>query len=233
MKRTPGKVIQLKQSGQQVLCRVKFEDSLSCQPGQYLQCRSAVLEQSCLSESLFPIRLEDSEFEALLPDHVGWHVGTEITVRGGLGNGFNLPSTARRISLISLDTHPYRLAWLARQIAAYGKDVNLFINQQITSFDPMDFPHQMEILPLEHLEEIYNWSEYVAIDISKNDLALINQFRLDKLTCPAQILIFTDMPCGGLADCGICRITGTNGISLLCKDGPVIDLSQYEYMISR
>ena len=41
----------------------------------------------------------------------------------------------------------------------------------------------------------------------------------------AQALVRTPMPCGALADCGVCTVRTSRGPKLACKDGPVFDLS--------
>ncbi|MCK6583281.1 MAG: hypothetical protein L6Q49_09310 [Anaerolineales bacterium] len=40
----------------------------------------------------------------------------------------------------------------------------------------------------------------------------------------AQILIRAPMPCGGIADCGVCALTIRHDMRLICKEGPVFDL---------
>jgi ferredoxin len=41
--------------------------------------------------------------------------------------------------------------------------------------------------------------------------------------CEGQMLIHTPVPCGGMADCGICAVTLRSGWKLACKEGPVFD----------
>jgi NAD(P)H-flavin reductase len=39
-------------------------------------------------------------------------------------------------------------------------------------------------------------------------------------------LVVAPMPCGGLAECGVCAVTTRRGWKLACKDGPVFDLGE-------
>ncbi|MBI3152940.1 MAG: hypothetical protein HYZ21_12455, partial [Chloroflexi bacterium] len=39
----------------------------------------------------------------------------------------------------------------------------------------------------------------------------------------AQVLIRTQMPCGALAECGICAVMVGQQWKMACKDGPVFD----------
>lgn len=40
----------------------------------------------------------------------------------------------------------------------------------------------------------------------------------------AQILVRVPMPCGALAECGVCAVRLRDGVALACDDGPVFDL---------
>jgi len=39
----------------------------------------------------------------------------------------------------------------------------------------------------------------------------------------AQVLVRTPVPCGGIAECGVCAVTLKSEWKLACKDGPVFD----------
>jgi hypothetical protein len=41
-----------------------------------------------------------------------------------------------------------------------------------------------------------------------------------------QILIHTSMPCGGIAECGVCALRTEDDWKLICKEGPVFDLRE-------
>jgi dihydroorotate dehydrogenase electron transfer subunit len=36
----------------------------------------------------------------------------------------------------------------------------------------------------------------------------------------------TEMPCGGLGDCGVCALTSGRAWKLACQDGPVFDIHE-------
>jgi NAD(P)H-flavin reductase len=42
----------------------------------------------------------------------------------------------------------------------------------------------------------------------------------------AQVLVRTSIPCGGIADCGVCAVMTKSNWKLACKDGPVFDLKE-------
>jgi dihydroorotate dehydrogenase electron transfer subunit len=50
------------------------------------------------------------------------------------------------------------------------------------------------------------------------------------LPCPAQVLVTSPMPCGGIAECGVCALPlRKKGYVLTCKDGPVFNLNQLRW----
>jgi hypothetical protein len=81
--------------------------------------------------------------------------------------------------------------------------------------------------------EAIQWADFIALDIPLEALsglrAELGLGAFDKLTSPAQVLIHTAIPCGGLADCGACAVSMRRGWNLACKDGPVFDLYRVEW----
>jgi hypothetical protein len=41
----------------------------------------------------------------------------------------------------------------------------------------------------------------------------------------AQVLVRAPMPCGALAECGVCALTIRHEWKMICKDGPVFELN--------
>lgn len=42
----------------------------------------------------------------------------------------------------------------------------------------------------------------------------------------AQVLVRAPMPCGALAECGVCALTLRHKWKMICKDGPVFDIEE-------
>lgn len=224
MKRTTGRITSIWQSSAGTGCDINTDETLQVEPGQYIQCRSRDLSISLLAQSIFPITNHSGLMRVVFPAGINWDLGTELTLRGPLGNGFKFSGNARRVSLAALDTHPYRLASLAQQIVEAGLDINLYIDPSRTFFDIHDFPKEMEILPLEQLAGVDDWADFLAVDVPLASVSLLKELLPSSVKCPAQVLIHTPMPCGGLAECGVCELKTERGWIYLCKDGPVIDL---------
>lgn len=210
----------------QVGARITCPTNLRPAPGQYLAASSSAIDEP-LPVALFPSGLEGDELIIAppLPDH--WTTGTPLALRGPLGRGFRLPQTARRVALAALDISPARLLPLAFHALEQHASVTLYSR----SIWP-NLPLEVEILPLDLLHEAPVWADYLAVDVPARSLPdLRSAFHLGlygRLACPAEVLIYTPMPCTGLGECGVCAIPTRSGWQLACGDGPVFDWSRLE-----
>ena len=91
-----------------------------------------------------------------------------------------------------------------------------------------DLPLQVEVQPLGALSDVCSWADYLAVDAARESLPALKQIlgniQPNKIPGVAQILVRTPMPCGALAECGVCSVELRGGIQLACEDGPVFDL---------
>ena len=93
-----------------------------------------------------------------------------------------------------------------------------------------DLPPAVELSPLSSLPEALEWADYLALDLPLQDLpALAARLGLGRgerfQACPAQALLHTAMPCGGMAECGACAVITPRAWKKTCTDGPVFDLN--------
>jgi dihydroorotate dehydrogenase electron transfer subunit len=160
---------------------------------------------------------------APLPEH--WAPGTKLSLRGPLGRGFDPPGGARRVALMALGSVTGRLLPLMRSALEDGAAVVLVV-QTI----PGDIPAEVEIRPTSAAPEVAAWADYLAIDLERDSLpevlAVFSGQARKNLPSMAQVLVSTDMPCGGLGECGVCAVRTRKGWKLACKHGPVFALSE-------
>lgn len=210
----------------QIGARITCPANLRPAPGQYLAASSASLEEP-LPVALFPAGLERDELVIAPPIPSSWTTGTGLSLRGPLGNGFRLPASARRVALVGLGTSPARLLPLAFQALSRQASVALY-----AVYTPPGLPLEVEILPLELVNEALSWADYLAIDVSRSDLpslrSVLNLGLYDNPACDTQVLVVTEVPCGGLGECGVCAVPTRAGWRLACSDGPVFDWAQLE-----
>ena len=206
--------------------RIQCGPSLIPAPGQYLLAY-ADGSNSLLADSLFLARSFADSFLAALPLPTSWAPGTSLHLRGPMGHGFHLPKNARNVALIAFDLQPGSagdspLRLLPLLDAAVKQEASIVL---VSHSPPGDLPFQIEVQPLSAWMEVYNWADYVALDLRRESLPdlrkmLVKQGQLMGRK-EVQILIRTAMPCGALAECGICTVESHRGHLLACKDGPV------------
>jgi hypothetical protein len=146
-------------------------------------------------------------------------------MRGPMGHGFSIPTGCQHLVLIALGETVNHLLPLIPQALGLGFSVAVCQHPMLPVL-----PAEIEIFPESILNEILPWADFLCldVDINKVNIALHLQSEIDALgrKPKAQVLIHTPMPCGGLADCGICAVKTNRGTRLACKDGPVFDLNQ-------
>jgi NAD(P)H-flavin reductase len=159
-----------------------------------------------------------------------WSAGMQIVLRGPLGNGFHMPSTARRVALAcpaGPAGPPYRLLPLAEQALSQRAAVAIYANRA-----PAGLPEEVEVLPLDLLAEAPAWADFLALDVCLPDLsglrARLGLNPYQRVACQTQVLVVTAMPCSGLAECGVCALPTREGWKLACADGPVFDFNKLE-----
>ena len=200
--------------------RVTCPPNLIPAPGQYVLASDG--SDSPLPVPLFYTDSAPQGFIAVAHEDIGWHPGLALYLRGPLGRGFTLPLSARKVALVALDDSPARLHGLIQPALRQDADVVL-----VSASAPDNLPDDVEVQPLSALDDILDWADYVAFDIAREHLPQWKE-RLGKQNHwmarrSAQALIRTPVPCGGLAECGVCAVTLKSEWRLGCKDGPVFD----------
>jgi hypothetical protein len=202
---------------------------LKCPPnlvppaGKYIQ---AVEENSkeTLAASIFSMGEVKGGFLAapVLPPE--WVPGTRLLVRGPLGHGFSVPEKARRILLVAFKNPPHRLQGLIGPALEKGAEVVLITNEP-----SLNVPEAVEIQPLAQLSSAWTWADAVAADVAREDwsefLSSVKQEKMSANKPIVQVLLRAPMPCAAIAECGICAFTLQNSWKMICKDGPVFDLT--------
>ncbi len=200
--------------------------------GQYLLAHDQEEPHSILNTPLFLTEKSSHGFWAVSPFpghwHPGWQPGTSLDLVGPLGHGFALPRAVQRLGLVALDGTVARLLPLVILAVENHSAVTLFTDQRQSRL-----PSVLEIYPLASLPDILEWADFIALDVSLDHLANIRDFfglaHSSRLPCPAQVLVTTAMPCGGIAQCGACAVKARRGWKLACEDGPVFDLDELDW----
>ena len=203
--------------------RIACPAGLIPSPGQYLLAGDG--SDASLPVPLFHTDSAPDGFLAAAPIPDSWHPGIELHLRGPLGRGFMLPSSARKVGLVAFDDSPVRLRGLIQPALAQEAAIVLVCNTT-----PDNLSDDVEVQPISALQEIVEWADYLALDVKRENLNQLRE-RLGKLHQrsaggEAQVLICTPIPCGGVADCGVCAVNLKSDWKLACKDGPVFNWNE-------
>jgi NAD(P)H-flavin reductase len=205
--------------------RVSCPSNLIPSSGQYLLAGDG--SDAPLPVPLFHTDSAPQGFVAAAPIPDSWRPGMELSLRGPLGHGFSVPLSARKVGLIAVDASPARLRGLIWPALQQDAAVVLVCNSSVENL-----PDEVEVHPMSALHDIVEWADYLAFDIAREELNQLRE-RLAKLNHVAagkesQILVYTPIPCGGAAECGVCALTLKSTWKLACKDGPVFHWRELE-----
>jgi hypothetical protein len=193
-------------------------------PGQFVLAKD---QEAILPVPLFLYELSSNGFTAAPTVPANWIPGTSISLYGPHGNGFNIPNNLGNLCFISLNTTVARLLPLINMAISQHTNVALFTDNPLPAI-----PNDLEVFPLSMPVDYSTWADYIALDLNIEGIPLLRSVlgSREQLRCPGQALILTDMPCGGLGNCGICAVqTRTKKYKLACSDGPVFMLNELEW----
>lgn len=215
-----GRIAELILEDESRYAHISCPEALVPGPGQYVLASHH--SDSYLPVSIFHTDLAPQGFMGPAPQ--SWKPGDVLRLRGPLGRGFSLPLSARRVGLLAFDGPPSYLRGLIRPSLRQGASVVLLCD---SSADHL--PDEVEVLPVSALGEIVQWADFIALDVTREQLKELKETlgkwstRSRSPLAATQVLVRTPMPCGGVADCGICALTTGTEWKMICKDGPVFD----------
>ncbi|HEX9839995.1 MAG TPA: hypothetical protein VGA72_11635 [Anaerolineales bacterium] len=220
MQTSQGQVIELILQDGLRSARLSCPANLIPSPGQYLLAGAD--SGSLLPVPLFYTDSAPSGFIAAPPLPDSWIPGHKLHLRGPLGRGFALPASSRRVALVAYDDTPAHLRGLIRPALKQNAAVVLVCDSASDSL-----PADVEVQPSSALSEVCEWADYIALDVARENLPGLRQAmgKLNQVSAlkEAQVLLRTSMPCGGVAECGVCAVNLKSNWRMACKDGPVLD----------
>ena len=213
----------LEQINDEVCVQLKAQPFLQPSPGQFFQAFAADSDD-LLPTLLYPCRVSPAELVLCGDIPKSWVPGTELHLHGPRGNGFHLPPLTRRAALTTLDVFSLnRIMALADTALSSGMEVTLFTDLHLSGLAP-----EIEVLPLEELNQVRDWADYLAAVLLPNQVnAFRNELKLNsgrKIPCSAEIMLEMPMICDETSACGVCAVNTSRGWRLACKDGPVFGL---------
>jgi len=224
MRTGKGQVVELILENGLRHARISCPADLIPAPGQYLLA-GTVSSPNPLPVSLFSTESTLQSFIACPPLPENWSPGTVITLRGPLGHGFALPASTRKVALVPFDDMLPLLKSLIPP--ALKQDAAVVL---VSDTENERLPDEVEVQPVAALNEILAWADYIVFGVQRENLPEMRERFSGKtqisVKSEAQVLVYTRVPCGGVAECGVCAVESKSGWKLACKDGPVFDLNE-------
>jgi hypothetical protein len=211
-----GRVAELKLHLGEVCAVIACPSELIPAAGQYLL---AAQPGAIQASPLFLVGSARQGFLAAPPFPKSWGPGTELALYGPLGRGFRTSGDMQRMALIALGGTKARLMPLVDASRDGNYSVTLFGEAPFT-----DLPPDLEAYPLHDVGDALSWADFFAVDLPLERLESLAGHFTDAPGGRGQVLVHASMPCGGLADCGVCAVKVKKSWNLVCKDGPVFDL---------
>jgi hypothetical protein len=231
MRRFVGRIVEVWEEGGEIAGWVTCPPQAVPAAGQYLLAAIPGGADLPLAVRIFASAVDRERFACAPGLPRGWLPGTDLVLSGPLGRGFHLPETARQVVFAALGGRPAVLRPLIRAALEGGCGVTLFADGLEGALER--WPTALEVYPLDALPESLAWAEYLGCETPLAGLESLRA-RLGlpagrRLPFPAEALVDTPIPCGGVADCGVCAVHTHRGWKLACKDGPVFDLNDLEW----
>lgn len=195
-------------------------------PGRYVLAHAPTDTDLALATPIFAVGYAQHGrgFTAAPPFPATWQPGSVIQLTAPRGHGFEIPADVRRLGLVGLGQHVATLLPLALAAFDHGGEVALFTDAPLPRL-----PSSLEANPLAALADAIAWADVIAIAGPLLALAALPTELRARLPGNTQLLIETALPCGGLAECGICALPAGRGKWLAaCTAGPVVALNQLE-----
>ncbi|NOH04348.1 MAG: hypothetical protein HND47_21430 [Chloroflexi bacterium] len=221
MKIAAGSVAEIYLDGS---ARIVCPPELIPAPGQYLLAHADASPHP-LPVPLFSSLSAPHGFRSAPTPTPSWRPGDLLALRGPIGHSFVIPPSARRLALIAFDDSPARLLGLIPLALKQNAEIVL-----VGDSPAEDLPEIVEVQPLKAMLNALQWSDYAALDIERENLPGLRE-RLERnpqapAKSEAQVLVRAPMPCGALADCGVCALILRHEWKMICKDGPVFGLGE-------
>ncbi|MCW5874276.1 MAG: hypothetical protein KIS88_06480 [Anaerolineales bacterium] len=213
---------------QNAAARLQLPAAALPRPGQYLQVHDSTDNETAIATQLFAAGWQPStvdgdaaELAVAGPLPARWQPGHALRARGPLGRGFSLPPHTRRLALAAWGHNAARLLPLAEA----APEVAVFCDESLG-----ELPSHIEVQPLAALPAALAWADFVALDLPPTHVEELPSLlgfkeRVPK-TLNGQALITPPMPCGGLAQCGVCSFASQRKTFLACTSGPVFSLAE-------
>jgi hypothetical protein len=209
------------------------------QPGQSLLARTSDRWDPYLREQWWPAGIGNNSLVIERPLKPHYEPGQVVDVLGILGQPYKFRRTLRNVLLMAYDTEPTPLMMPIVSLVANRVSVTLLLLGSAASYGTAHLPAEVEVL---HGDSDFNWPNRVTT-VGWADQVFVTVNAADEAACFGRVWhtmrelraeipdnyllgIFRPiLPCG-VGACSACMVRTREGVSLICADGPALDLTE-------
>lgn len=219
---------------------LSVEASLSgLMPGQSVLARPSDRWDPYLREQWWPVGIGSQTLIVERPLSVNYEPGQVIDLLGIIGQPYRFRRMLRNVLLIAFDTEPTPLIMPIASLIQNKVSVTLLLLGSAAQYGTEHLPAEVEVI---HGDSDLNWpNRVITVGWADQVFAAVNP--ADELACFTRVWnTFRDLraeipegylfgifrpplPCG-VGACSACMVRKRGGNTLVCADGPALDLTE-------
>jgi NAD(P)H-flavin reductase len=195
-------------------------------PGQSLLARTTDRWDPYLREQWWPVGIGNNTLVVERPLLQHYEPGQVVDVLGVLGQPYKFRRTLRNVLLMAYDTEPTPLMMPVASLVANRVSVTLLLLGSAAGYGTEYLPAEVEVI---QGDSDLNWPNRVTTVGWAACFGRVWQaLRELRAEIPDNFLlgVFRPiLPCG-VGACSACMVRTRGGVSLICADGPALDLTE-------
>lgn len=215
------------------------ESLMRIKPGQSLLARINESWNPYLRDQWWPVGIGSGKLIVERPNQEVYAPGQIVQVLGLIGQPFRFRRTLRNVLLVAYDTAPTPLLMTIPWLLGNQISVTLVLLGTSTKYETQHLSPEVEIV---HGDEEVNWpnqvmtvgwADQVFATVAQDDEVLrfrriLERFKERRADIPRNYLfgVFQPLLTCGAGACHTCMLQMSQGMSLVCTEGPAFDLTQ-------
>lgn len=217
------------------------EDYLNdIKPGQTVLARLTERWDPYLREQWWPVEVAPNRLVVERPGHIRYEPGQSVSLLGIVGQPYRYRRTLRNVLLLAYDAAPTPLVMSMGWLLSNQIGVTLVLAGTATEYPTQHLPPEIEVQQADETLSWPNrvmtvgWADQVFVVVGQNDEMgyferIWSLFKELRAEIPKSYLfgVFQPVQPCGIGACQACMTPLRGGeSSLICTDGPAVDLTQ-------
>ncbi|RMF81542.1 MAG: hypothetical protein D6737_04690 [Chloroflexi bacterium] len=206
-------------------------------PGQSLLARPRESYDPYLREQWWPVAVRKGKLIVERPNSTVYQPGQTVSLLAPMGKPFGFRRVLRNVLLIAYDTPPTPLLMPIEWLLVNDVSVTLLLLGEAAEYDTAHLQEEVEIITgdsdmnWDGRVTTVGWADQVFVVVAQDDelgrfRAVRDLFHALQADVPKKYLwgVFTPIAPCGVGACMACIVRIQGGNTLICKDGPALDL---------